>query len=147
MKSDIEIARQAKMLPITEVAKKAGIGEDDLELYGKYKAKLSEDFLLSIKDNDNGKLTVSAVISGNGKTTSVSGTEVTEGDKVINLCKPEPVGFVNTYDTEPVTVVPGGEKELVGRALSDGEFSFTMTSAAGNPKAYNKTVKNIGMNG
>lgn len=99
---------------------------------------------VTVSDNDNGKLTVSAVISGNGKTTSVSGTEVTEGDKVINLCKPEPVDFVNTYDTEPITVVPGGEKELVGRALSDDEFSFTMASAVGNPKAYNETVKNVG---
>ena len=99
---------------------------------------------VTVSDNDNGKLTVSAVISGNGKTTSVSGTEVTEGDKVINLCKPEPVDFVNTYDTKPITVVPGGEKELVGRALSDGEFSFTMASAEKNPKAYNETVNNVG---
>ncbi len=77
MKSDIEIARQAKMLPITEVAKKAGIGEDDLELYGKYKAKLSEDFLLSIKDNDNGKLILVSAINptpaGEGKTTVTIG--------------------------------------------------------------------------
>ncbi len=77
MKSDIEIARQAKMLPITEIAKKAGIGEDDLELYGKYKAKLSEDFLLSIKDNDNGKLILVSAINptpaGEGKTTVTIG--------------------------------------------------------------------------
>ena len=41
MLSDIEIAQQAHMLPITEVAKKLGIGEEDIELYGRYKAKLS----------------------------------------------------------------------------------------------------------
>ena len=42
MKSDIQIAQEAEMLPIKEVAEKLGIGEDDLELYGKYKAKLSD---------------------------------------------------------------------------------------------------------
>ena len=43
MLSDIEIAQQAKMLPITEVAAKLGIGEEDIEMYGRYKAKLSMD--------------------------------------------------------------------------------------------------------
>ena len=56
MKSDIEIAQEAKMLPIKEVAKSLGIEEDDLELYGKYKAKLSEDYLKKIQNNGDGKL-------------------------------------------------------------------------------------------
>ncbi|MER2139581.1 MAG: formate--tetrahydrofolate ligase, partial [Succiniclasticum sp.] len=43
MLSDIEIAQQVKMLPVTEIAEKLGIDQDDLELYGKYKAKLSYD--------------------------------------------------------------------------------------------------------
>ena len=56
MKTDIEIAQEAEMLPITEIAKKLGMEEDDLELYGKYKAKLSEKFLRSIEERPKGKL-------------------------------------------------------------------------------------------
>ena len=56
MKTDIQIAQEAQMLPIKEVAANAGITEDDLEFYGKYKAKLSEDFWDKIKDNPDGKL-------------------------------------------------------------------------------------------
>jgi len=72
MLTDIEIAQRANMLPITEIAKKAGIKEDELELYGKYKAKLSDDLLERIKDNPNGKLILVTAINptpaGEGKT-------------------------------------------------------------------------------
>ena len=51
MLSDIEIAQQAKMLPITEVAAKLGIGEEDIEMYGRYKAKLSMDLIAGWKTN------------------------------------------------------------------------------------------------
>ena len=50
MLSDIEIAQQAKMLPITEVAAKLGIGEEDIEMYGRYKAKLSMDLIRRMED-------------------------------------------------------------------------------------------------
>ena len=50
MKTDIEIAQEAVMEPITKVAESIGIEADDLELYGKYKAKLSEEFLCKIQD-------------------------------------------------------------------------------------------------
>ncbi|MBQ3906677.1 MAG: formate--tetrahydrofolate ligase, partial [Lachnospiraceae bacterium] len=56
MKTDIEIAQEAVMKPITEIAAKLDITPDDLEMYGKYKAKLSEEFLNSIQDRPNGKL-------------------------------------------------------------------------------------------
>ena len=56
MKTDIEIAQEAVMEPITRVAEKLGIGADDLELYGKYKAKLSEEFMASVQDRPDGKL-------------------------------------------------------------------------------------------
>ena len=56
MKTDIEIAREAKLLPIGQVASKLGIMEDDLEPYGRYKAKLSEEYLKSIEGNKKGKL-------------------------------------------------------------------------------------------
>ncbi len=77
MKSDIEIARETKLKPIKDVAKLLGIGEDDLELYGKYKAKISEDFLKKIKDNKPGKLILVTAINptpaGEGKTTVTVG--------------------------------------------------------------------------
>ena len=54
MKTDIEIAQEAKMEPIAKVAASLGIGEDDLELYGRYKAKLSEDYIRSIQGRPDG---------------------------------------------------------------------------------------------
>ncbi len=75
--SDIEIAQAAKMRPITEVAKKLGIAEDDLELYGKYKAKVQPQVLKSLKDKPNGKLVLVTAITptpaGEGKTTTSVG--------------------------------------------------------------------------
>lgn len=77
MKTDIQIAQEAKMLPIKEVAEKAGIAEEDLEFYGKYKAKLSEEFWDRIKDNPDGKLVLVTAINptpaGEGKTTTSVG--------------------------------------------------------------------------
>ena len=77
MKTDIQIAQEAEMLPIKEVAEKAGIEKEDLELYGKYKAKLSDDFWEKIKDNENGKLVLVTAINptpaGEGKTTTTIG--------------------------------------------------------------------------
>ena len=77
MKTDIEIAQEAVMLPITEVAKQLGISPDDLELYGKYKAKLSNEYLASISENKKGKLILVTAINptpaGEGKTTTSVG--------------------------------------------------------------------------
>lgn len=77
MKTDIEIARNAKMLPIKEVAKLLNIEEDDLELYGKYKAKISDEYLDRIEDNKDGKLILVTAINptpaGEGKTTVTVG--------------------------------------------------------------------------
>ncbi len=77
MKTDIQIAQEAKMLPIREVAKKLKIEEDELELYGKYKAKLSEELEERIKNNPNGKLILVTAINptpaGEGKTTTSVG--------------------------------------------------------------------------
>ena len=77
MKSDIEIAQECKMLPIKEVAAKIGVSEDDLELYGKYKAKFSEEYLQKMKDGKDGKLILVTAINptpaGEGKTTTTVG--------------------------------------------------------------------------
>ena len=77
MKTDIEIAQEAKLQPITEVAKKLELNGDDLELYGKYKAKISNEYLNSIKDKKDGKLILVTAINptpaGEGKTTTTVG--------------------------------------------------------------------------
>lgn len=73
MKTDIEIAQEAKMLPINEVAQMLDIGGEDLEFYGKYKAKLSDEYLKRIEENPSGKLILVTAINptpaGEGKTT------------------------------------------------------------------------------
>ena len=75
--SDIEIAQAAKMKPITEIAEKAGILPDELELYGKYKAKISDDTIRRLKDRPDGKLILVTAINptpaGEGKTTVTVG--------------------------------------------------------------------------
>lgn len=77
MKSDIEIAQEAEKLPIEKVAEKAGIPYDSLELYGKYKAKLTEDYLKELSGKKDGKLVLVTAINptpaGEGKTTTTIG--------------------------------------------------------------------------
>ena len=77
MKSDIQIAQEATMLPIKEVAASIGIEEDDLELYGKYKAKISDELIEKSKNNPDGKWILVTAINptpaGEGKTTTSVG--------------------------------------------------------------------------
>lgn len=77
MMTDIEIAQQAKLDNIKDVAAKLGMTEDDLEMYGKYKAKLSDEYIESVKDNPDGKLILVTAINptpaGEGKTTVTVG--------------------------------------------------------------------------
>ena len=77
MKTDIQIAQEAEMMHIRDVAVKAGISEDELEFYGKYKAKLSDELWDRIKDNEDGKLVLVTAINptpaGEGKTTTSVG--------------------------------------------------------------------------
>lgn len=77
MLSDIEIAQKAHMLPITEVAAKLGISEEDIELYGRYKAKLSMDLIKRVQDKPDGKLILVTAITptpaGEGKSTTTVG--------------------------------------------------------------------------
>ncbi|MCI5480507.1 MAG: formate--tetrahydrofolate ligase [Lachnospiraceae bacterium] len=77
MKTDIEIAQEAALAPITEVAKALSISPDELELYGKYKAKLSDELWERVKDNPDGKLVLVTAINptpaGEGKTTTTVG--------------------------------------------------------------------------
>jgi formate--tetrahydrofolate ligase len=77
MKTDIEIAQEARMLPIKDVAASYGIGEDELELYGKYKAKLTDELWERVKDRPDGRLVLVTAINptpaGEGKTTTTVG--------------------------------------------------------------------------
>lgn len=73
MKTDIEIAQEATMLPIQKIAEQLGIQENDIELYGKYKAKISDDYYRRVSHNKDGKLILVTAINptpaGEGKTT------------------------------------------------------------------------------
>ena len=77
MKTDIQIAKEASMLPITQIADKLGITDDELELYGKYKAKINDAFLKRTENRPNGKLILVTAINptpaGEGKTTTTVG--------------------------------------------------------------------------
>ncbi len=77
MKTDIQIAQEAQMLPITDIADKLGIEGDELELYGKYKAKINDTFLKRMEGRKNGKLILVTAINptpaGEGKTTTTVG--------------------------------------------------------------------------
>ena len=87
MKTDIQIAQEAQMKPIGQVAESIGISEVELEFYGKYKAKLSDELWDRIKDNENGKLVLVTAINptpaGEGKTTTTVGL----GDALTRLGK------------------------------------------------------------
>lgn len=77
VKSDIEIAQESKMKPIVEIAEKIGLVEDDLELYGKYKAKISNEALSKLKTKENGKIilvtSINPTPAGEGKSTVTVG--------------------------------------------------------------------------
>ena len=77
MLTDVQIAQNAKMLPIKEVAAQIGLSEDDLELYGKYKAKITMETIKSLDNKENGKLILVTAINptpaGEGKTTTTVG--------------------------------------------------------------------------
>lgn len=90
MKSDIEIAQDAELKPIKEVAASLGLSEDDLELYGKFKAKLSDECMKKAANNPDGKLILVTAINptpaGEGKTTTSIGLGQAFGKMGINAC-------------------------------------------------------------
>ncbi|MDR7465157.1 MAG: formate--tetrahydrofolate ligase [Armatimonadota bacterium] len=99
MKSDLEIAQEAILLPVVEVARRLGLSEDDLDLYGKYKAKIHLDVLDRLADRPNGKyVTVTAITPtplGEGKTTTAIGLGMALnrlGRKTINTLRQPSMG-------------------------------------------------------
>lgn len=107
MLTDIEIARQAKMKNIGEVASALNISQDDLEFYGKYKAKLSDDLLEKVQDNEDGKLVLVTAVNptpaGEGKTTVTIGL----GDAMAKIGK-KAVIALREPSLGPVFGIKGG---------------------------------------
>lgn len=107
MLTDIEIARQAKMKNIGEVASAINISQDELEFYGKYKAKLSDELLEKVKDNNNGKLVLVTAVNptpaGEGKTTVTIGL----GDAMAKIGK-KAVIALREPSLGPVFGIKGG---------------------------------------
>ena len=89
MKTDIQIAQEAVLQPIEEVATKLGLTRDELEFYGKYKAKISDEYIERIRDNQDGKLILVTAINptpaGEGKTTTTVGLGQAFGKLGINF--------------------------------------------------------------
>ena len=81
MKTDIEIAQEAELLPIREVAARLDISEDELELYGTYKAKLTDELLQKHADKPDGKLVL---------VTAINPTPAGEGKTTTSICPAEP---------------------------------------------------------
>ena len=99
MKTDIEIAQETKMLPIKDVAAQYGISEDDLELYGKYKAKISNELWNEVRERPDGKLVLVTAINptpaGEGKTTTSIGLAqalTKAGKKTMLACRAPSLG-------------------------------------------------------
>lgn len=107
MKTDIEIAREASLKPVTELAEELGISADDLELYGKYKAKFSEAFLAAAEQRPSGKLILVTAVNptpaGEGKTTTTVGL----GDAMRKLGK-KTVIALREPSLGPVFGIKGG---------------------------------------
>ena len=109
-KSDIEIAQETVMQPITEVAKTAGVDEKYLEQYGKYKAKVDYNILNEVKRPDGKLILVTAINptpAGEGKTTMVLQiiAKLTKGEAVLPSGSDEPALEEKTMDLEPVNVI------------------------------------------
>jgi len=101
MKSDLQIAQEAKLKPITEIAASIGIKEDELDLYGKYKAKISPDILKRLKDRPQGKYIIVTAVTptplGEGKTVTTIGLGqglAKIGKNVINTLREPSMGPV-----------------------------------------------------
>ena len=107
MKSDIEIAQEAKMLPIVEIAHKMGVDEDDIELYGKYKAKVSLEVLDKVKDKPNAKYIVVTAITptplGEGKTVTTIGL-----GQALNRIGKKAINCIRQPSLGPVFGIKGG---------------------------------------
>jgi formate--tetrahydrofolate ligase len=121
MLTDIEIAREAKLKKITEVAASVGIDEDDLELYGKYKAKLSDDVINKLADKENGKLILVTAVNptpaGEGKTTVTSASAMLW----LRLAK-KPLSLFVSRPSAPYSALRAAQQAAATARCSDGRY-------------------------
>ncbi|MDP2857177.1 MAG: formate--tetrahydrofolate ligase [Bacillota bacterium] len=107
LKRDIEIAQEARMLPIAEIAHKMGLGEDDIEFYGKYKAKVSLEVLDKVKDKPDAKYIVVTAITptplGEGKTVTTIGL-----GQALNRIGKKAINCIRQPSLGPVFGIKGG---------------------------------------
>jgi formate--tetrahydrofolate ligase len=107
VKSDLEIAQEAKMKPIVEIAKEMGLDEDDIELYGKYKCKVSLDVLKKLEDRPNAKYVVVTAITptpfGEGKTVTTIGL-----GQALNKIGKKAINCIRQPSLGPVFGIKGG---------------------------------------
>ena len=132
MKTDIQIAQEAEMLHIREVAAKVGIEEEDLEFYGKYKAKLTDELWSQVKDRPDGKLILVTAINptpaGEGKTTTSVGLTVRaagSGKKVLfyQFLKDNSSSERNILEKVPgITLVRGREMQKFTFQMNEQEL-------------------------
>ena len=135
-KSDIEIAREASMQPITEVGEKLGIPAEALLQYGPHKGKLSFDFINSLQDRPDGKLILVTAITptpaGEGKTTTTVG--LGDGLNAIGKNAARWFPWRTLTCTSPATSTPSGSRTTCSRPFwtttSTGATSWASTSAA-----------------
>ena len=136
MKTDIQIAQEATMLPIKDVAANYGITEDDLELYGKYKAKFSDEFMNSLDEKPDGKLVLMTAINptpaGEGKTTIT----VKKGSKSYR-CKLTVAKYAS-----PVSSIKIGKTTISGKKFNKNAYIYQKYSKyAGKKVAINVKAK------
>lgn len=119
MKTDIQIAQEAEMLHIREVAAKVGIEEEDLEFYGKYKAKLSDELMERVKDRPDGKLVLVTAINptpaGEGKTTITVGL----GEAMAKLGKKALIALREPSLGPCFGIKGGAEGQTLGRLAAE----------------------------
>ena len=132
MKTDIQIAQEATMLPITEIAAKVDLSPDDLEMYGKYKAKLSDECMARLEKETDGKLVLVTAINptpaGEGKTTTSVGLTVRaagSGKKVLfyQFLKDNSSSERNILEKVPgITLVRGREMQKFTFQMNEQEL-------------------------
>ena len=126
MKSDIQIAQEAKMEPIIKIAEKLNLGEDDIELYGKYKCKISLDVLNNNKDKKDGKLVLVTAINptpaGEGKSTVTVGL----GQALCKTGKKSCNSFKRTIFRSCIWCKRRSCRWWICTSCSNGRYKFTL---------------------
>ena len=138
MLTDVEIAQSAKMKPISEIAKKVGLEDDDLELYGKYKAKIALEAINRLENNPDGKLILVTAINptpaGEGKTTTMIGLS-----QALNKLGKKSVVAMREPSLGPCFGIKGEAAGMIREAdYPFGRGKYQIKEGVGKKKALNK---------